>query len=121
MFKASSIKRTTAIMFAAGAIAMVGATNAQAAGSIEGCPSGAACVYPGADWNGGHPSLIFYSYGGHNLYNQNGVHRIFNNQTGGATMQTCLGSNGTSCEGYMLPTWYLDKDLTPINSIRLNP
>jgi hypothetical protein len=50
-----------------------------------------------------------------------GTHRILNNQTGGATMQTCTGSNGTGCEGYLPAGWFIDKNMTPINSIRLNP
>jgi len=86
-----------------------------------GCPVGAVCIYPNASWNYARPSHVYWSYGYHNLRNQYGVHRIYNNQTGGATMRTCLGYNGTRCEGYLPAGRYIDKNLTPINSITLQP
>ena len=87
-----------------------------------GCPSGAVCIYPqNAGWNNGHPSDMFWSYGAHNLSNMSGVHRLYNNQTGGATTRTCTGYNGSGCEGYLPAGWYIDKDFTPINSITLEP
>lgn len=115
-------KAATAMVFAAGLLTTVGTTNAAAAGTVEGCPYGAVCIYPeGTGWNGGNPSLFFWSYGYHNLSNQYGTHRIFNNQSGGATMRTCTGYNGTGCQGYLLAYHYMDKNLTPINSITLQP
>jgi hypothetical protein len=36
-------------------------------------------------------------------------------------MRTCTGYNGTGCQGYLLPGYYIDKNLTPINSITLEP
>ncbi|MER5636833.1 hypothetical protein ABT095_07755 [Kitasatospora sp. NPDC002227] len=119
----SRIMRTVAaVACATGAITAAGVGNAQAVDYYQGCPSGAVCIYPaGTGWNGGHPSDFYYSYGAHNLSNMNGTHRVFNNQTGGATMQTCTGWNGTGCQGYLLAFTYMDKDMTPINSIVLNP
>ncbi|UUN30588.1 hypothetical protein [Streptomyces sp. FIT100] len=112
-----------ALVLAAGAVTVAGATQAQAgAAAYHGCPDGYVCIYPeNAGWNNDQPSHKYYTYGYHNLSNMYGVHRILNNQTGGATMQTCTGYNGTGCEGY-LPGggWSIDKDMTPINSIRLN-
>ncbi|MFI1393967.1 hypothetical protein [Streptomyces sp. NPDC020681] len=111
-----------ALVFAAGAVTVAGATQAQAgATDYHGCPDGYVCMYPDASWNNDRPSHKWYTYGAHNLSNVYGVHRIVNNQTGGATMQTCTGYNGTGCEGY-LPGggWSIDKNMTPINSIRLN-
>jgi hypothetical protein len=115
-------KAVTALTFAAGILTTLGATNASADGAFEGCPSGAVCIYPaGTGWNGGHPNEFYYSYGAHNLSNDYGVHRIMNNQTGGATMRTCTGYNGTGCEGYMNQGYWIDKDMGPINSITLEP
>lgn len=92
------------------------------AATTQGCPYGAVCIYPqNAGWNGGHPSHFYYSYGAHNLSNMVGVHRIYNNQSGGATMRTCTGYNGTGCEGYLPANNYIDKNMTPINSITLQP
>lgn len=91
-----------------------------AGGTYAGCPYGAVCVYPGASWNGGNPSHVYWSYGGHNLYNQFGKHRVFNNQYGGAEASMCGGSGGTNC-GYTLPEYTVaDVNLTPVNSIKLS-
>ena len=115
-----------ATTFAAGLVGALGASNAgaegQAAAEQQGCPSGAVCIYPeGKGWNGGHPSDVYESYGAHNITGQTGVHRIYNNQTGGATMSTCTGANGTGCEGRLPANNYIDKNMTPINSITLQP
>jgi len=91
-------------------------------GTYQGCPSGAVCVYPqDAGWNNGHPSDSYYSYGAHNLVNQFGTHRIFNNQTGGANMRNCTRTGGTGCPGHLAAGRYMDQDLAPINSITLAP
>jgi hypothetical protein len=94
----------------------------EAASSTQGCPLGDVCIYPeGTGWNGGHPAQFYFRYGAYNLVNQFGVHRIFNNQFGGATMRTCTGFNGTGCQGFLLENTFIDKNLTPINSITLEP
>lgn len=118
------LKAATALVFAAGVLATTaGTSGAQAAGStVEGCNYGYVCIYPeNAGWNGGHPSLTYYTYGAHNLSSQYGNHIVYNNQSGGATMRTCTGSNGTGCQGYLTANTYMVKDLTPINSITLEP
>ena len=109
------------LTFAGGALMTAGATNAEAAGTYEGCPAGYVCVYPGAGWNGGNPSLKYYTYGAHNLSNQYGVHRVFNNQTGGATLQLCTQYNGGNPVFEVNSFTYTDYDLTPINSLLLEP
>jgi hypothetical protein len=108
---------------AAGTVAgtMTVATPAQAAGTYAGCPYGAVCVYPGAGWNGGHPTYVFYSRGPHLIYNQYGVHRVFNNQYGGWQSYLCKNSNGTNCPWFDDQYEYTDYNLTPINSILLTP
>ncbi|REK90341.1 hypothetical protein DY245_11065 [Streptomyces inhibens] len=109
-----------ALVVPAGVVVGTAGTAAAAAGTYEGCPYGAVCIYPqNAGWNGGHPSLVYYSYGAHNLSNQFGTHRIFNNQSGGATVRVCTGYNGTGCGGTTPPWTYYDRDFTPINSILL--
>lgn len=120
-----TLRKAAALAFAVGALTTIGTTSAQAAttagGTYQGCPYGAVCIYPDASWNGGSPEHVYYSYGAHNLKNEIGVHRIFNNQYNGATMRTCTGYNGTGCQGYLKAYTYLDKNLTPINSITLQP
>ncbi|WP_210418076.1 hypothetical protein [Ruania zhangjianzhongii] len=83
-----------------------------------GCPSGAVCIYPDESWNGGNPSHVFWSYGVHRIYNQYGDHRIFNNQTGGAAIDVCYGSDGTDC-AFISAGFSQVFNLTPINSISL--
>ncbi|MFI1415891.1 hypothetical protein ACH4Y0_39135 [Streptomyces sp. NPDC020707] len=118
-------RAAAAVSLALGVLTTVGSTaaNAAAAGSYHGCQDGYVCIYPqDAGWNNDQPSHVYYNYGTYNLSGMYGVHRILNNQTGGATMSTCTGYNGTGCEGN-LPGggWSIDKDMTPINSITLQP
>ncbi|MFJ9694816.1 hypothetical protein [Kitasatospora sp. NPDC101183] len=117
------VRTTVALAFAVGAVATVGATTATArtADDSYGCPSGYVCLYPGAGWNNNQPTSTYYRYGTYNLSNMYGTYRIYNNQTGGATMRTCTGYDGVGCEGYLPAGWYIDKDMTPINSITLEP
>lgn len=116
------MKGVAGFALAAGLVMTAGGTNAQASGSTyEGCPYGYVCVYPGSNWNGGVPSLKYYTYGVHDLYNQYGTHRVFNNQSGGAIARLCKNSDGTNCV-FTLNSWtYVDYDLTPINAIDLAP
>ncbi|MFD7155669.1 hypothetical protein ACFV9C_13770 [Kribbella sp. NPDC059898] len=114
-------KPLAATALAAGTIAAVTtvAAPAQAAGTYEGCPYGAVCVYPNGSWANGHPTYIFYSYGPHKIYNQYGTHRVFNNQYGGAGSWICKGADGTNCTNYNAQYTYWDYNLTPINSVKL--
>jgi hypothetical protein len=91
----------------------------QGAHMQRGCPGGAVCIYPGAGWNNDRPSLVFWSYGPHNLSNQTGRKRIFNNQYSGAAAQTCSGYNGEGCVAYLAAGRSIDIDFTPINSVLL--
>jgi hypothetical protein len=90
------------------------------AGTVNGCPAGDVCVYPGASWNGGVPQLEWSAYGAHDLSNMYGSHRVFNNQTGGAVAATCTQYGGGGCTWHGVG-WYADVDLTPVNSIGLMP
>ncbi|MFF8833364.1 hypothetical protein [Streptomyces sp. NPDC015131] len=125
MRKVKTMRTVAALALAVGTMTGVTATQAQAAESAaaasHGCPSGYVCLYPGAGWNGDRPSHRYYTYGAHNMSNMYGTYRIFNNQTGGATVRTCTGYNGTGCQGYLPAGWFIDKDMTPINSITLQP
>lgn len=98
-----------------------GATSASAAVTDNdpwGCPSGYVCIFT---QDGVTPVDKFYTYGAHNLSGKIGLYFVDNNQTNGATATLCYGYNGVNCTGGTLEAGsvYL-KDLTPINSIRLN-
>lgn len=95
--------------------------SASAAGAAHGCPAGYVCIYPrNAGWNRDRPEHRYYTYGYHNLSNEYGIHRVFNNQTGNAVVWYCRGYNGTGGSTALLGSPYaFDDDLTPINSIIL--
>lgn len=111
-------------------------------GTVEGCPSGYACIYPvNAGWNHGVPEGrgLFFTYGVHPLSNEFNTHRVFNNQTSKALVFLCYDTAGTNCptlldSPYPLPLCaysefgalinnvdYADINLTPFNSIKLTP
>ncbi|HET8844569.1 MAG TPA: hypothetical protein VFN35_24075 [Ktedonobacteraceae bacterium] len=100
-----------------------------AAGTVEGCPSEAACIYPvNAGWNGGVPEGrgIFFTLSPHQLSNELNTHRVFNNQTNNDLVWLCYNADGIDCpralSGFALPLCtftYGDFDLTKINSIKL--
>ncbi|GAA3613622.1 hypothetical protein GCM10022223_32210 [Kineosporia mesophila] len=115
-------KFATALMVAGSAVSLSIATSATAqAATSHGCPSGYVCLYPqSAGWNNDVPSYKWYTYGGHNLTNQYGTHRLFNNQTGGAVVRNCYGTNGTNCAGIQRAGTYYDYDYTPYNSVKLS-
>ncbi|EYT81874.1 MULTISPECIES: hypothetical protein [unclassified Streptomyces] len=115
--------RTAAAVTAGLAAATVLSTGAAEARPADfGCPSGAACIYrENADPVSSSPSNTYWTYGAHNLSSQYGSHWVYNNQTGGATINLCTGYNGTGDCSYSVPAvafrWV---DLGPINSIVLN-
>lgn len=125
----STMKRAAAVAFVtAGAITTVGAAEAQASpsktGTYHGCPYGYVCIYGSNkvdSWDGDSPSNLYYSYTYYNLRNQYGPHRIFNNQSGSATVRTCTGYYGTGCQFTLAAQKSIVMDLTPINSITLQP
>lgn len=98
---------------------MLTASTTAANAVATGCPSGYVCIYPGAGWNNGVPQLKFVDYGSADLSNMTGTHRVYNNQTGGATVALCTSYGGAGCGTYRAPAWYADVNLTPINSIDL--
>ena len=57
----------------------------------------------------------------HNIHNQYGMHRFFNNQAGGAIARNCTGYNGRGCQGAQAANTYADYNYTPYNSVVLAP
>ncbi|WP_338894989.1 hypothetical protein WBG99_03925 [Streptomyces sp. TG1A-60] len=119
MRKLKAMRTAAALALAVGTMTAVGASQAQAApqATVHGCATGYVCLYPGAGWNNDRPTLTYYRYGTYNLNNVTGTYRIFNNQTGNAWFRTCTGYNGVGCEGYLYPNTYIDRNMTPINSV----
>ncbi|MER7805315.1 hypothetical protein ABTX71_33960 [Streptomyces parvulus] len=127
-----SFRQAVAVTLSSLALAGTGlVTSASAASAAEGqlsaaatehgCREGRVCLYRGASWNNDKPAFSYFEYGYYNLSGVTGTWRIFNNQTGGATMSTCKGFDGTLCEGNLQMGDHIDKNMTPINSITLQP
>lgn len=124
MRKITKIGIGAATVVAAAGTSLMAAPAAHASGTYEGCPYGAVCIYPAnKGWNGGHPESggVFWSRGAHNLSNQYGVHRVFNNQYGGWYATLNKGYNGRYPVFRINQYYYTDYNLTPINSISLVP
>lgn len=116
------LARSAAVLAAVIALAatLLTAYATPAANAVTtGCPSGYVCIYPSAGWNNGVPQLKFVAYGSADLSNMTGTHRVYNNQTGGATVSLCTSYGGAGCGAYHAPAWYADVNLTPINSVDL--
>ncbi|MFI5617975.1 hypothetical protein [Streptomyces sp. NPDC051567] len=113
------IRGAAAFVTVAAAVMALGGPAAARPADWAGCPDGAVCVYPQNQNPAVKPSLIFRTYGAHNLSNQHGRHWVLNNQTGGATASLCTGTNGRGCGGRIAQDRGVYADLTPINSITL--
>jgi len=80
-------------------------------------------MYTSTGWSKGQPEHSYYYYGCYNLSNEFGTRVIYNVQTGGATV---TGYKNYGCSD---PAWTFSPsihtgwfvDITPINSISLNP
>ena len=74
-----------------------------------------------AGWQNQQPEHKYFDYGYYNLSSETGPRVIVNNQTGGATVTGYYNYGGTG------PAWTLqaqqedEYNITPINSIGLNP
>jgi hypothetical protein len=91
-----------------------------AAATVHGCPTGYVCIYAqNAGWGNDAPTHMFYYYGYYNLSNQYGTHRVLNNQYDGAEALLCLNYGGSNCTYTLAAGYYIDFNLTPINSVRL--
>jgi hypothetical protein len=87
----------------------------------DGCPVGYVCMYTVAGWQNQQPEHEYFDYGNYNLSSEIGPRVIVNNQTSGAIVTGYYNYGGTS------PAWTLqgqqedEYNITPINSIGLNP
>lgn len=90
--------------------------------SVNGCAGGTVCMYTDDGWAGGSSEHHWWVYGCSNLSDEYGDRYVFNNQYGGATATLYAGSD---CTGQPIATisegttW--QGDITPVNSLSLNP
>lgn len=89
--------------------------------TLDGCPSGYVCMYTVVGWQNQQPENEYFDYGYYNLSSQIGARVIVNNQTGGATVTGYYNYGGTGWAWTLQDYQENEYDITPINSIRLNP
>jgi hypothetical protein len=88
---------------------------------LDDCPVGYVCMYTVAGWRNQQPEHEYFDYGYYNLSSEIGPRVIVNNQTDAATVTGYYHYGGTG------PAWTLqgqredEYNVTPINSIGLNP
>jgi hypothetical protein len=84
-----------------------------------GCDSGWVCIMDG-NLNIVH---AYFTYGAHNIENPylNGSYFVDNNQTDHAKASLCTGFNGTGCTTYYPAPHSGWADMTPFNSVDLEP
>jgi hypothetical protein len=85
------------------------------------CQEGWACLYPGPGWNGGHPTQAWYNYGTYKIYGWVDLHRVFNNQTGGAKFWLCTDTQGHNCPTVFVEDQSQVVDMGPYFSVKLTP
>lgn len=71
---------------------------------VQWCRDGYVCIYAQNDgWPGTteSPTDVYYAYGVYQLYDQYGLHWVYNNQTDNAGVWLCTGSYGTNCIWYI--------------------
>lgn len=104
------------------ALGLLGASTGSASAAQSDCPVGAVCIYPqGQSEKTSRPTDIYYARGVHKLYNQEGNHWVYNNQTDGWTVKLCTGGNGTGCGTALQADYLRYANLSPINSILIEP
>ncbi len=96
-------------------------STAEAAYYNHGCPRGGVCIYSQASWNYDRPTHVFYDYGVHRFYGQYGLHRVFNNQYGGAKAALSRDTDGSPRDVVLEPGDLYELSLTRMNSIVLYP
>ena len=87
----------------------------------DGCPVGYVCMYTVAGWQNQLPEHEYFDYGYYNLSSEIGPRVIVNNQTDGATVAGYYHYGGIGWAWTLPAQQENEYDITPINSISLNP
>ena len=78
-------------------------------------------MYTVAGWQNQQPENEYFDYGYYNLSGEIGARVIVNNQTGGATVTGYSDYGGAGWAWTLQDYQENEYDITPINSIGLNP
>lgn len=89
--------------------------------TLDGCRSGYVCMYTVAGWQNQQPENEYFDYGYYNLSGEIGTRVIVNNQAGGATVTGYYNYGGTGWAWTLQDYQENEYDITPINSIGLDP
>ncbi|WP_330297531.1 hypothetical protein [Streptomyces sp. NBC_00503] len=113
--KLASVVATGVMVLGTGVLA---ATPAQADSTQ--CPDGYACIYWGTTADSGIRNM-WATYGAHKLYFYSGRHLVDNNQTDGWKIWLCRNNNGTNCDYAVYQDHTAVIDMTPFNSVSIEP
>ncbi|MFF3214818.1 hypothetical protein ACFYYB_29795 [Streptomyces sp. NPDC002886] len=116
-----SLRRKLATWATAGVMALgTGVLAASPASASDQCPNGFACVYWGTTLDSGIRNM-WNRYGAHKIYFYSGRHLVDNNQTDGWKIWLCRNNNGTNCDFAVYQDHRAVVDMTPFNSVSLEP
>ncbi|MFD9338090.1 hypothetical protein ACFWBF_27355 [Streptomyces sp. NPDC060028] len=96
-----------------------GATGATGATETV-CPSGYACIYHGTTPSSGIRDK-WRQRGAYPIYDYWGRHLVVNSQTGGWKIWLCRNTNGTNCDFAVWPGHPAVVEMTPFNSVSIEP
>ncbi|MGW6707562.1 hypothetical protein ACWGDE_22100 [Streptomyces sp. NPDC054956] len=117
----TSLRTKLLAMAATGVMALgTGVLTASPASALDQCPDGYACIYWGATADSGIRNW-YYKYGAHRIYSYTGRHLVENNQTDGWKIWLCRNTNGTNCDFAVYQDHTAVVDMTPFNSVSLEP
>ncbi|MFE2288608.1 hypothetical protein ACFXDJ_31135 [Streptomyces sp. NPDC059443] len=117
----TSLRTKLAAMVFTGVMALgTGVLTASPAAAATQCPDGYACIYYGATWDTGIRDM-WNRYGAHKIYNYYGRHLVDNNQTDGWKIWLCRNNNGTNCDYAVYQDHTAVIDMTPFNSVSIEP
>lgn len=117
----TSLRRKLVAMAATGVMALgTGVLTASPASASTQCPDGFACIYWGTTADSGIRNQ-WSSYGAKKLYFYSGRHLVDNNQTDGWKIWLCRNNNGTNCDFAVYQDHTAVVDMTPFNSVSIEP
>ncbi|MBT2446270.1 hypothetical protein J7F03_04065 [Streptomyces sp. ISL-43] len=117
----TSFRTKLAAVAATGVMALgTGVLAATPAEAATYCPSGYACIYWGTTADSGIRDM-WRNAGAYKIYGYEGNHLVKNNQTDGWKIWLCRYSNGTNCDYAVWPGPALVLNMTPFNSVSIEP
>ncbi|WP_327305564.1 hypothetical protein OG730_20295 [Streptomyces sp. NBC_01298] len=117
----TSLRTKLAAVAATGVMALgTGVLAASPAQAATTCPTYFACIH----WGTSQYDVVrnaWQNKGVYKIYFYNGSYRVTNSQTDGWKIWLCRAANGTDCDYALWPGQSLVIDMTPFNSVSIQP